>query len=84
MTDCGARTAVENSSVDTAGARALARRIAEGKPSPDGTPDLAGRLLGTGDGADEDVVYVRPKVTGAMRQVRIFVLGVDGRLRRVR
>jgi hypothetical protein len=73
--------------MDTAGARALARRIEEGRPDEDIT--LAERLLENGANHQDStvpqrrsgVVYIRPRPLRA-GDVRIFVRGPDGRLRR--
>jgi hypothetical protein len=79
---CAARARVDNPVVDTAGARALARRIAEGRPptdtfvEPPQTPSPKG--------AGHDVVYIRPLALRAARDVWIYLRGPDGRLRRAR
>jgi hypothetical protein len=74
--------------MDTAGARALARRIEEGRQQEEVT--LAERLLGSGTSSHQDltvpqlrsgVVYIRPRPVRA-GDVRIFVRAPDGRLRR--
>jgi hypothetical protein len=73
---------VDNSVVDAAGARALAQRIAEGRPPADTflepTPPQTPSSKRAGDG----VVYIRPLAPRAAGEVRIFVRGPDGRLHR--
>jgi hypothetical protein len=81
---CGARTCLDNTRVYPAGARALARRIAEGKPEADASVEPAPGQTPPPTNAEEGVVYVRPLAVRAARQVWIFVLGSDGRLRRAR
>lgn len=81
---CGALTRDDNSVVDTAGARALARRIAEGKPAADAFVEAAPRQTPSATGAGDGVVYIRPLEVRAARHVRIFVHDPDGRLRRTR
>ena len=79
---CGAHLRVDNSVVDTAGARALAQRIAEGRPPADTflepTPPQTPSSKRAGDG----VVYIRPRAVRAAGEVRMFVRGPDGRLHR--
>jgi hypothetical protein len=82
--DAGARTRLDNSIVDPAGARALARRIAEGKPSADAFVEPESRQTPSARGPVDGVVYIRPLGVRAERHVRIFVHGPDGRLRRAR
>jgi hypothetical protein len=81
---CGARTRHDTLIVDPAGARALARRIAEGKPSADAFGEPESRLTPSATGAVDGIVYIRPLAIRAAREVRIFVQGLDGRLRRAR
>jgi hypothetical protein len=69
--------------VDTAGARALAQRIAEGKPSEQGGEPRRHETLSAA-GADDGVIYIRPGARRAPGEVRTFVRGRDGRLHRVR
>jgi hypothetical protein len=74
--------------MDTAGARALARRIEEGRPHEEVT--LTERLPENGTSHQDStvpqlrggVVYIRPRPLRA-GDVRIFVRAPDGRLRRV-
>jgi hypothetical protein len=78
------RARVDNSVVDPAGARALARRIAEGKPPADTSLEPTRPQTAASKTARDGVVYIRPLVLRAVREVRIYVRGVDGRLRRAR
>jgi hypothetical protein len=70
--------------MDPAGARALARRIAEGKP-PDDTPPEGTPAQGPSPAAATDgVVYVRPVLLRPAREVWMYLRRADGRLRRAR
>ena len=80
---CGAHAGVDNSVVDPAGARALAQRIAEGKP-PDTSLEPTRRQTPSPKRAGDGVVYIRPLVPQTACDVRIYVRGPDGRLRRAR
>jgi hypothetical protein len=76
--------------MDPEGARALAKRIADGPPGderagPQNDATLAQRIeeqvLPVGPGRPLETVYVKPRpVTRA--DVRIYVRGADGRLER--
>jgi hypothetical protein len=67
--------------VDAAGARALARRIAEGGPAD----DRAGATLDDPPApAAGGVVYVRPVKLRPKGELRVFVRGPDGHLHRTR
>ena len=84
--------------MDTAGARALARRLAEGKEPTDMT--LAERLAAearSGKSSDEapleppasaptddGVIYIRPSRRSSCQDVWIYVRSSDGHLRRAR
>ena len=80
--------------MDVAGARALAERIAQGKPIDEETtaPSLieppAAPIRGPSRAAtDEDgveVVFVHPSVLDRQAQVWMYVRGPDGHLRRAR
>jgi hypothetical protein len=77
--------------MDTEGARALARRIAEGRPQEETALALVGNetVHARGEPAPErqvrnGVVYIRPRAIRQAREVRIFVRSPDGRLRRAR
>jgi hypothetical protein len=70
--------------VDTAGARALARRIAEGRPSTDTFVEPTPPQTPSPKSAGDDVVYIRPLALRAARDVWIYLRGPDGRLRRAR
>ena len=83
--------------MDTEGARALARRIAEGKPSAEttlaeGRTGDAGARIGpaprspdalASSPAGDDVVYVRPRRILGHQNVWIYVRGRGGRLYRL-
>jgi hypothetical protein len=73
---------VDNPVVDTAGARALAQRIAEGKPPADNCVKPTGPQNPSLEKAGDGVVYIRPLALRAVCEVRIFVRRPDGRLRR--
>ena len=77
-----ARVRVDNQVVDTAGARALAQRIAEGKPPADTFLEPTRPQTPSPKRAGEGIVYIRPLALRAASEVRIFVRGPDGRLRR--
>jgi hypothetical protein len=77
--------------MDPEGARALARRIAEGKPSAETT--LAERIGGSASGlasaeepphtrVEDGVVYIHPGPVGHQRQVWVFVRVASDKLRR--
>ena len=68
--------------MDPAGARALARRIAEGKPpetlfEPTGAESPPAKR-------DDGVVFVRPALLRPAREIWRYVRLADGRLRRTR
>ena len=84
--------------MDPAGARALARRLADGK-APDGAtldeqPAAEARRVKSESGDPEvvlppalqenGVIYVRPTRRSAQQDVWIYVRASDGRLRRLR
>jgi hypothetical protein len=69
--------------MDAAGARELARRIAEGKQEADTFLEPTRPRAPSPKSAD-GVVYIRPLALGATSDVRIYVRGPDGRLRRAR
>jgi hypothetical protein len=83
--------------MDAEGARALARRIAEGKPPPETTlaerlTDAAGARIGPAarspdaigaPPAGDGVVYVRPRRVRRRQTVWIYVRGPGGRLYRL-
>jgi hypothetical protein len=73
---------VDNPVVDPAGARALAQRIAKGKPPADNVVDPTRPQNPSLKRAGDGVVYIRPLALRAACDVRIFVRGPDGRLRR--
>ena len=77
-----ARVRVDNQVVDTAGARALAQRIAEGKPPAYTFLEPTRPQTASSKRAGDGVVYIRPLALRAASEVRIFVRGPDGRLRR--
>jgi hypothetical protein len=77
----GAR--VDNPVMDAEGARELARRIAEGKPPAD-TFSEPTRPQTPSPKRSDGVVYIRPLALRAMSDLRIYVRGPDGRLRRAR
>jgi hypothetical protein len=79
---CGAHARVDNSVVDTAGARALAQRIAEGKPPADTFLEPTRPETASPKRAGDGVVYIRPLALRGASEVRIFVRGPDGRLHR--
>jgi hypothetical protein len=79
---CGAHSKLDNSFVDTAGARALAQRIAEGKPPADTAPEPTPPQTPSPKRAADAVVYIRPIALRAAGEVRTFVRGPDGRLHR--
>jgi len=81
---CGAHQRVDNSVVDTAGARALAQRIAEGKPAADNFLEPASPRTPSVKNSGDGVVYIRALALRAAREVWIYVRGPDGRLRRAR
>jgi hypothetical protein len=77
--------------MDPAGARALARRIEEGKPQaeitstaqPEGTA-ATGHLDDEPQAISENgVVLVRPRAARRRGEVRVFVRAADGRLHRL-
>jgi hypothetical protein len=68
--------------MDPAGARALARRIAEGKPV-ETLFDATSSELAPPSKAD-GVVYVRPALLRPAREIWRYVRLADGRLRRAR
>jgi hypothetical protein len=85
--------------MDPAGARALARRLAEGKETSDMT--LAERLAAEAQSAktgsaekpldptepppsDDGVVYIRPSRRSSEQEVWVYVRASDGHLRRAR
>jgi hypothetical protein len=85
--------------MDPAGARALARRLAEGKEASDMT--LAERLAAEARSAtsgsaeealdppepppnDDGVVYIRPSRRSSEQEVWVYVRASDGHLRRTR
>jgi hypothetical protein len=70
--------------MDTAGARALARRIAEGKPEADNLPQPMQTRTRSAKRAGDGVVYIRALAVRTVRDVRIYVREPDGRLRRAR
>ena len=84
MVDASAVLWVDNPTMDPAGARALAKRIAEGKPTTDESVDQPRRKTAPAGIAGEGIVYVRAQAVRAAHQVRTFVTGPDGRLRRSR
>jgi hypothetical protein len=75
---------MDNPVVDTAGARALAQRIAEGKPAADTFLEPRRRQTPSPKKAGDGIIYIRPLALRATREVRIYVRGPDGRLRRAR
>jgi hypothetical protein len=79
--------------MDVAGARALARRIAEGKPhdtESEAPPPLdlpaiePPPLPPVEDTPEIDVVYFHPRAQPGRRRPWVFVRRADGRLRRAR
>jgi hypothetical protein len=76
--------------MDPAGARALAKRIAQGKPIDEGTPasSSGGRSeAASGSAAAEsgvEVVFVHPRALDRQPEVWMYVRGADGHLHRVR
>ena len=82
MVDASAVLWVDNLTMDPAGARALAKRIAEGKPTEDELVEQPRRKTEPAAIAGEGVSYVRAQAVRAAHQVRMFVKDPDGRLRR--
>ena len=80
----GHEEAAHTPAMDPAGARALARRLAEGKPEADARLDVPFLRAPARPAAPDDVVYVRPSVLRPARQVWVYVRALDGRLRRAR
>jgi hypothetical protein len=78
------KDAAHTLAMDPAGARALARRLAEGKPEADGRLDEPFLRAPGAPAPPDDVVYVRPGVLRPARQVWVYVRALDGRLRRAR
>ena len=79
--------------MDVAGARALAQRIAQGKPLDDARPESPPLDLPdlevpprppAPDVPDLDVVYFHPRAVPGRRRPWVFVRRSDGRLRRSR
>jgi hypothetical protein len=80
--------------MDVAGARALARRIAEGKPVDDTEseaplpPDLPvvepRPVPNAADAPEIDVVYFHPRAQPGGRRPWVYLRRPDGRLRRAR
>jgi hypothetical protein len=73
--------------MDVAGARALAERIAQGKPSDEGNTAPAPvreapRAAEADDGVE--VVFVHPRLLDGPPEVWTYVRGPDGHLRRAR
>jgi hypothetical protein len=67
--------------VDTEGARALAARIAAGKPEEDGGPKAAPPSVPEEPRASTvQIFYIRPEKV--RREVRVYVRGRDGALER--
>lgn len=69
--------------MDPAGARALARRIAEGKPLETLFEATPGEVASPSKRAD-GVVYLRPALLRPAREIWRYVRLADGRLRRTR
>jgi hypothetical protein len=80
--------------MDVAGARALAERIAQGKPTdedttapaaiePPGAPTKEAPRAATAEDGVE-LVFVHPRVVDRRPQVWMYVRGADGRLHRAR
>jgi hypothetical protein len=79
--------------MDVAGARALAQRIAEGKPVDDGRPEPPPLDLPRPEPPPEeaspelpelDVVYFHPRTLPGKRRPWVFLRRPDGRLHRSR
>jgi hypothetical protein len=79
--------------VDVAGARALTKRIAEGKPVDDAQPEPppldhpfleAGPKPDTEETPEIEVVVIRPRALPQARRPWVYVRRSDGRLRRAR
>ena len=79
--------------MDPEGARALARRIAEGKPTTEITrAERVGEAAGGPAPAEEPpptrvedgVVYIHPRPVRLQRQVWVFVRGPGDKLKRAR
>jgi hypothetical protein len=80
--------------MDVAGARALARRIAEGKPVDDTEPEAPPPLdlpvidprpvPAPADAPEIDIVYFHPRAQPAKQRPWVYVRRPDGRLRRAR
>jgi hypothetical protein len=80
--------------MDVAGARALAERIAQGKPiteettappttEPAGAPTREEPRAATAEDGVE-IVFVHPRMLDRRPHVRMYVRGPDGRLHRAR
>ena len=79
--------------MDTEGARALARRIAEGKPTSEITlaervRETAGKPSSVAEPprtrVENGVVYIHPRPLRQQRQVWVYVRGPDDKLQRAR
>jgi hypothetical protein len=80
--------------MDVAGARALARRIAEGKPVDDTESESEPSLdppaiepppsLAAADAPEIDIVYFHPRAQPRRQRPRVYLRRPDGRLRRAR
>jgi hypothetical protein len=66
--------------MDVAGARALAQRIAQGKPSDEEMPAASARAAAPG----VEIVFVHPRVLARRPKIWMYVRGPDGHLRRAR
>jgi hypothetical protein len=66
--------------MDAAGARALARRIAQGKPSDEEMTGASPSAAAPG----VEIVFVHPRVLAPRPKVWMYVRGPDGHLRRER
>jgi hypothetical protein len=79
MTGVISHAADEGLRMDAAGARALAQRIAQGKPRDEET---SGASASPAPGVE--VVFVHPRVVERRPEVWMYVRGPDGHLRRAR
>jgi hypothetical protein len=76
--------------MDAAGARALAQRIAEGKPVDDARPETPPQPLPSektppdAEAPEVDVVYFHPETLPGKRRPWVYVRRSDGRLHRSR
>jgi hypothetical protein len=73
---------VDHAFVDAEGARVLAQRIAAGPPAPLASGGGAAARRESRRAEPTEIVYLRPIAT-SKQNVRIYLRGLDGRLRPV-